>query len=64
MIMHGLWSENLASTSLAAKILSQEINGQDTCRLLPKIYEMADRRDWGGGGNDPEESTQRMIERI
>ncbi|MQL73883.1 hypothetical protein Taro_006246 [Colocasia esculenta] len=26
--------------------------------------EMADRSDWGGGGEDPEESTQRMIERI
>ncbi|MQM12513.1 hypothetical protein Taro_045432 [Colocasia esculenta] len=25
---------------------------------------MADRRDWGGGGDDPKESTQRMIERI
>ncbi|MQL94015.1 hypothetical protein Taro_026665 [Colocasia esculenta] len=32
-------------------------------RLL-KISEMADRRDWGGGGDDLEESTQRMIERI
>ncbi|MQM03406.1 hypothetical protein Taro_036183 [Colocasia esculenta] len=32
----------------------------DTC----KISEMADRRDWGSGGDDPEESTQRMIERI
>ncbi|MQM02721.1 hypothetical protein Taro_035491, partial [Colocasia esculenta] len=29
-----------------------------------KKFEMADRRDWGGGGNDPEENTQRMIERI
>ncbi|MQL73064.1 hypothetical protein Taro_005416 [Colocasia esculenta] len=29
-----------------------------------KISEMADRRDWGGVGDDPEESTQRMIERI
>ncbi|MQL89300.1 hypothetical protein Taro_021871 [Colocasia esculenta] len=29
-----------------------------------EISEMADRRDWGGGGDDPEESTQRMIERI
>ncbi|MQM06766.1 hypothetical protein Taro_039597 [Colocasia esculenta] len=29
-----------------------------------KISGMADRRDWGGGGDDPEESTQRMIERI
>ncbi|MQM23800.1 hypothetical protein Taro_056870 [Colocasia esculenta] len=27
-------------------------------------FEMTDRRDWGGGGDDPEESTQRMIERI
>ncbi|MQL98274.1 hypothetical protein Taro_030982 [Colocasia esculenta] len=27
-------------------------------------FEMANRRDWGGGGDDPEESTQRMIERI
>ncbi|MQL94496.1 hypothetical protein Taro_027149 [Colocasia esculenta] len=29
-----------------------------------KKFEMADRRDWGGGGDDPEASTQRMIERI
>ncbi|MQL78877.1 hypothetical protein Taro_011294 [Colocasia esculenta] len=29
-----------------------------------EISEMADRRDWGGGGDDPEESTQRIIERI
>ncbi|MQM08419.1 hypothetical protein Taro_041274 [Colocasia esculenta] len=29
-----------------------------------KISRMADRRDWGGGGDDPEESTQHMIERI
>ncbi|MQL92186.1 hypothetical protein Taro_024795 [Colocasia esculenta] len=29
-----------------------------------KKFEMADRRDWGGGGDDPEESTQCMIERI
>ncbi|MQL91871.1 hypothetical protein Taro_024488 [Colocasia esculenta] len=29
-----------------------------------EISGMADRRDWGGGGDDPEESTQRMIERI
>ncbi|MQL87241.1 hypothetical protein Taro_019766 [Colocasia esculenta] len=27
-------------------------------------FGMADRRDCGGGGDDPEESTQRMIERI
>ncbi|MQL97566.1 hypothetical protein Taro_030263, partial [Colocasia esculenta] len=27
-------------------------------------FEMADRRDWGGGGDDPKKSTQCMIERI
>ncbi|MQL99846.1 hypothetical protein Taro_032572 [Colocasia esculenta] len=32
--------------------------------IAGEISEMADRRDWGGGGDDPEESTQRMIERI
>ncbi|MQL71847.1 hypothetical protein Taro_004158 [Colocasia esculenta] len=44
-----------------------------SCLLLPVLprgmpqtlkFEMADRRDWGGGGDDPEENTQRMIERI
>ncbi|MQL78905.1 hypothetical protein Taro_011339 [Colocasia esculenta] len=29
-----------------------------------KKFAMADRRDWGGGGDDPEENTQRIIERI
>ncbi|MQL68538.1 hypothetical protein Taro_000868 [Colocasia esculenta] len=29
-----------------------------------KVVVMSDRRDWGGGGDDPEESTQWMIERI
>ncbi|MQL71923.1 hypothetical protein Taro_004257 [Colocasia esculenta] len=29
-----------------------------------KFLKMADRRDWGGGGDDPEESSQHMIERI
>ncbi|MQL71971.1 hypothetical protein Taro_004285 [Colocasia esculenta] len=33
-------------------------------RVFPQKFEMADRRYWGGGGDDPEESTQRMIERI
>ncbi|MQL86002.1 hypothetical protein Taro_018514, partial [Colocasia esculenta] len=31
---------------------------------LAEKFEMTDRRDCGGGGDDPEESTQRMIERI
>ena len=34
------------------------------CLVYVEISGMADRRDWGGGGDDPEESTQRMIERI
>ncbi|MQL97802.1 hypothetical protein Taro_030504 [Colocasia esculenta] len=33
-------------------------------QLVSEQVVMADRRDWGGGGDDPEESTQRMIERI
>ncbi|MQL76796.1 hypothetical protein Taro_009204 [Colocasia esculenta] len=32
-------------------------------RVIEK-FEMADRRDWCRGGDDPKESTQRMIERI
>ncbi|MQL75911.1 hypothetical protein Taro_008290 [Colocasia esculenta] len=32
--------------------------------IAGEISGMADRRDWGGGGDNPEESTQRMIERI
>ncbi|MQL75938.1 hypothetical protein Taro_008324 [Colocasia esculenta] len=56
----GLRPENLASTSFVAKLLSQDVNGQSA----DEISEMADRRYWGGGGDDPEESTQRMIERI
>ncbi|MQM02559.1 hypothetical protein Taro_035323 [Colocasia esculenta] len=44
-----------------------------SCLLLPVVprgmpqalkFEMADRRDWGGGGDDPKENTQRIIERI
>ncbi|MQL72946.1 hypothetical protein Taro_005292 [Colocasia esculenta] len=42
---------------LGRGVLSQLVSEQE-------ISEMADRRDWGGGGDDPEESTQRMIERI
>ncbi|MQM08746.1 hypothetical protein Taro_041605 [Colocasia esculenta] len=37
--------------------------GKATLSRLAVVV-MADRRDWGGGGDDPEESTQRMIERI
>ncbi|MQM04580.1 hypothetical protein Taro_037382 [Colocasia esculenta] len=45
---------------------SVRIAGEASYRAFfaKEISEMADRRDWGGGGDDPEESTQRMIERI
>ncbi|MQL70718.1 hypothetical protein Taro_003036 [Colocasia esculenta] len=46
----------LQQCSLASCLLSSVVPREN--------FEMADRRDWGGGGNDPEESTQRMIERI
>ncbi|MQL84446.1 hypothetical protein Taro_016953, partial [Colocasia esculenta] len=43
-----------------------ELGRGDPSQLVSEqeISEMADRRDWGGRGDDPEESTQRMIERI
>ncbi|MQL68160.1 hypothetical protein Taro_000386 [Colocasia esculenta] len=85
--------KNLASTSLVAKLISQEIDGQIPCRLLlastrsreadsvqvryrfnglsrgippqlvseQEISGIADIRDWGGGGDDPEESTQCLV---
>ncbi|MQM07992.1 hypothetical protein Taro_040838 [Colocasia esculenta] len=37
---------------------------QSRAVAVQEISGMADRKDWGGGGDDPEESTQRMIERI
>ncbi|MQL87576.1 hypothetical protein Taro_020120 [Colocasia esculenta] len=43
---------------------SPEVSGMGLRTCGPQKFEMADRRDWGGGGDDPEESTQRMIERI
>ncbi|MQL88445.1 hypothetical protein Taro_021007 [Colocasia esculenta] len=42
---------------------SSSVVSSFSCTSLPRV-EMADRRDWGGGGEDPEESTQHIIERI
>ncbi|MQL84008.1 hypothetical protein Taro_016513 [Colocasia esculenta] len=47
----------ISLTGLAEGVPSQLASEQE-------ISGMADRRDWGGGGDNPEESTQRMIERI
>ncbi|MQL85126.1 hypothetical protein Taro_017642 [Colocasia esculenta] len=43
---------------------SLEVSGMGLRPCGPQPVVMADRRNWGGGGDDPEESTQRMIERI
>ncbi|MQL75482.1 hypothetical protein Taro_007854 [Colocasia esculenta] len=32
--------------------------------LFVEEFEMADRRDWGGWGDDPEETTHQLIERL
>ncbi|MQL69605.1 hypothetical protein Taro_001891 [Colocasia esculenta] len=44
--------------------MTSEAHPYPHSRQTVKISEMADRRDWGGAVDDPEESTQRMIERI
>ncbi|MQL88997.1 hypothetical protein Taro_021567 [Colocasia esculenta] len=44
--------------------VERQLDLSSVAARLREISEMADRRDWGGGGDDPEESTQRMIERI
>ncbi|MQL93108.1 hypothetical protein Taro_025729 [Colocasia esculenta] len=54
LCLHGLWF----GFPCEASARSREADSDQ------KISGMADRRDWGGGGDDPEESTQRMIERI
>ncbi|MQL88699.1 hypothetical protein Taro_021264 [Colocasia esculenta] len=54
LCLHGLWF----GIPCEASARSREADSDQ------KFSEMADRRDWGGGGDDPEESTQRMIERI
>ncbi|MQL92189.1 hypothetical protein Taro_024810 [Colocasia esculenta] len=70
LCLHGLWfgipcEASARSREADSDQVRYQFNGLgrgDPSQL--KISEMADRRDWGGGGDDPEESTQRMIERI
>ncbi|MQL75609.1 hypothetical protein Taro_007971 [Colocasia esculenta] len=59
----------LVATRVGVTFLSRRLKVVDAYRgylssWVPQAVVMADRRDWGGGGDDPEESTQRMIERI
>ncbi|MQL96226.1 hypothetical protein Taro_028901 [Colocasia esculenta] len=40
------------------------LNNKDRYRAAEQGSEMADRRDWGGGGDEPEETTHQLIERL
>ncbi|MQL95237.1 hypothetical protein Taro_027899, partial [Colocasia esculenta] len=56
-------------TSLNRRLVQSHVvavQGQQLqqCSVALAKFEIDVRRDWGGGGDDPEESTQRMIERI
>ncbi|MQL72665.1 hypothetical protein Taro_005001 [Colocasia esculenta] len=74
LCLHGLWfgipcEASACSREADSDQVRYQFNGLG--RGVPsqmvsekEISGMADRRDWGGGGDDPEESTQRMIERI
>ncbi|MQL97249.1 hypothetical protein Taro_029926 [Colocasia esculenta] len=74
LCLHGLWfgipcEASARSREADSDQVHYQFNGLG--RGVPsqlvseqEISEMPDRRDWGGGGDDPEESTQRMIERI
>ncbi|MQL82141.1 hypothetical protein Taro_014609 [Colocasia esculenta] len=55
LCLHGLWFGIPCEASA-------RLREADSDQI--QISRMVDRRDWGGGGDDPEESTQRMIERI
>ncbi|MQM19856.1 hypothetical protein Taro_052870 [Colocasia esculenta] len=74
LCLHGLWfgipcEASASSREADSDQVRYRFNGLG--RGVPsqlvseqEVSEMTDRRDWGDGGDDPEESTQRMIERI
>ncbi|MQL78307.1 hypothetical protein Taro_010732 [Colocasia esculenta] len=69
LCLHGLWCGIPCEASARSREADSDqvryrFNGLGR-GVPPQLkFEMADRRDWGGGGDDLEESTQRMIERI
>ncbi|MQM11419.1 hypothetical protein Taro_044327 [Colocasia esculenta] len=68
LCLHELWfgipcEASARSREADSDQVRYRINGLG--RGIPsQLVSEQDRRDWGGGGNDSEESTQRMIERI
>ncbi|MQM21692.1 hypothetical protein Taro_054737 [Colocasia esculenta] len=50
LCLHGLW----CGIPCEASARSRETDSDQK-------FEMADRRDWGGGGDDPEENTQLVV---
>ncbi|MQM16848.1 hypothetical protein Taro_049807, partial [Colocasia esculenta] len=69
LCLHGLWcgipcEASARSREADSDQLRYRFNGLGRGVPSQLKFEMADRRDWGGGGDDPEESTQHMIERI
>ncbi|MQM13602.1 hypothetical protein Taro_046528 [Colocasia esculenta] len=57
--VHGRWTQIKHVTSLTGLDKAFHHSWYHS-----KAVVMADRRDWGGGGDDPEELTHQMIERI
>ncbi|MQL91132.1 hypothetical protein Taro_023739 [Colocasia esculenta] len=64
LCLHGLWFGIPSEASARSREADSDQVRYRFNGLGREIFGMADRRDWGGGGDDPEESTQRMIERI
>ncbi|MQL99208.1 hypothetical protein Taro_031926 [Colocasia esculenta] len=70
LCLHGLWFDIPCEASACSREADSDqvryqFNGlHRASSATVEISRMADRRDWGGGGDDPEENTQRMIERI
>ncbi|MQM09429.1 hypothetical protein Taro_042301 [Colocasia esculenta] len=52
------WFSCLAYKVRARRTSHDRRPAQGRAVAVQEISEMADRRDWGGGGDDPEESTQ------
>ncbi|MQM16030.1 hypothetical protein Taro_048981 [Colocasia esculenta] len=69
LCLHGLWCDIPCEALARSRETDSDqvrywFNGLGRGVPSQLKFEISDRRDWGGGGDDPEESTQRMIDRI